>query len=161
MPDRAGPGDILVKVPGQAFADLSNAFPYDPAGDPCRVPQAYGVPKTTSTGVAPTLVWEGLPSAAIGSMRIGTDGGIPGASGVLLSGSTRNTHPLAGGTLWVGGALRRERAFAFEPDGSIRVGIPIPPSVVGTTRHFQIWFVDAGDAFGVGLTDALTVGFCP
>lgn len=161
VPDRAGAGDLLVKVPGQAYADLSNAFPYDPAGDPCRAPETYGVPKTSSAGVDPILVWEGLPSAAVSAMSIGTDGGIPGAMGFLLSGTTTAARPLGGGTLWVGGALRRVAAFAFEPDGSVRIPVAVSPALVGTTRHFQIWFVDAADPQGVGLSDALTVTFCP
>ena len=41
---------------------------------------------------------------------------------------------------------------------SAALGDPITP---GTTRYYQLWFLDSGDPFGVGVSNAVSVTFCP
>lgn len=159
VPLDAGPGDIIVRRPGNANEDLSNAIPYAPERTPCQAPVRVGTPKTTSAGTEPFLTIEGVPSAARQRIRLGTDGGLPTGTGILFSGPATASRPFAGGTIHVAAPYRREAAFSFS-NSTTRVVVPVDPSLIGTTRVYQLWFVDPGDPFGVGLSDALAVTFC-
>jgi hypothetical protein len=154
-------GDVFVHVPGLGNASLSNAFPFDPQLPPCPPILAYGTPKTTSQGGVPALFWSGRATQRTNDFRIGTAGGFPDRPGFLLMGSGRAATPFQGGTLWIAPPIRRAARFQFDFFGGVDLAIPVTPQLVGTTRTFQIWFQDPGDPFGVGLSDALEVAFCP
>jgi hypothetical protein len=161
VPAAALPGDVLVRVPGSRGAALSNAYPFDPAQASCPLPVVYGTPKTTSQGTLPALATSGRPRLAVNDFAIETGGGIPGVSGVLFSGAHANAAPFQGGTLYVSRPLRREVPFVFDFLGGVSIPIPVTPQLIGQTRCYQLWFQDAGDPFGVGLSNAVQVTFCP
>jgi hypothetical protein len=160
-PAGAAAGDVLVHVPGTSGATLSNAFPYEPGQPSCPPIQTYGTPKPTSIGTLPALYWTGRASATTNDLVIGTAGGVPGSACVLFCGQQSASTPFQGGTLYVGGPLRRYAARTLDFVGGVEYSIPITPALVGTRRYFQLWFADAGDAFGVGLSDGLQLYFCP
>ncbi|MBL8862813.1 MAG: matrixin family metalloprotease [Planctomycetes bacterium] len=161
VPSAAAPGEVLVRVPGTSGAALSNAFPFDPAREPCPPPLLYGTAKTTSQGSPAELFVQGRAVIGFDDLQIGTGLGIPGASGILFSGGTAAAAPFQGGTLLVQRPLRRERSFQFDFLGGVTLPLSITPALLGTTRHYQLWFQDPGDAFGVGLTNAVRVTYCP
>jgi hypothetical protein len=161
IPSDAGPGDILVKLPGSGHADLSNAFPFDPALQHCAGVVTYGVAKTTSQLAVPNLYSYSWPSATLNDFRIGTYGGIPNSLGILFSGPGAQSRALMGGTLLVAPPIYREQVFHFGMFGWTELPIQVDPQMAGTTRHYQIWFLDSGDPWGIGLTDGMKVDFCP
>jgi hypothetical protein len=152
---------VLVRVPGSSGASLSNAFPFDPAQPPCVAPLVYGTAKTTSQGTVPALDVQGRASLAVNDFAIGTSGGIANAPGILLSSPGQGFRPFAGGTILLSNPIRRESQFVFDFLGSVYLPIALTPSMVGQTRCYQLYFQDAGDAWGVGLSDAVRVTFCP
>ena len=161
IPINAGPGDLLVKLAGNTHADLSNAFPFDPALQHCPGVVSYGTPKQTSQFSLPQLYTQSWPSATLNDFKLGTYGGIPSAFGILFSGPSAQSRAFQGGTLLVGPPIKREQFFQFDSSGWIELPIAVDSAMAGTTRHYQIWFHDLGDAWGIGLSDAVQVGFCP
>lgn len=160
LPAGVGAGDVVVRIPGSDGAALSNAFPFDPANDPCRTPESYGVAKTTSTGGQVLLSWSGFPSASTGDFAITATGGPPNAVGVLFYGAGEAASPFMGGTLNVAPPYVRARPMRFNFLGSAGASVPVDASLEGRTRWYQLWFPDANDPFGVGLSDGLRVTFC-
>ncbi|MFN0242017.1 MAG: matrixin family metalloprotease [Planctomycetota bacterium] len=161
IPALAANGDLLVKVPGSGNADLSNAFPFDAQVEPCRVPKVYGQAKLTSLATLPLLRPHGRPRVSTPGFELKLAGAIPGARAVLFYGQTSASLPFQGGTLLVGGAQVRAGRAIVDPLGSARFPIAVEAALVGTTRYYQARFVDAADAFGVGLSDGVEVTFCP
>ncbi len=161
IPPEAGPGDVFVKVPGSSGDALSNAFPFDPGLDFCPGAQLYGTPKPNSGFGVPALFTTGLPSATWNDFRIGTAGGLPNQLGVLFHGPARAERPFLGGTLYVAAPRVRDRVFQFDFTGYVELDVPVTPAMVGTQRCYQLWYVDPGDPFGAGLSDAVAVTFCP
>lgn len=161
LPPEAGPGDVLVKVPGSAGSALSNAFPFDPSLDFCPGAVQYGVPKPNSGFSVPALFTGGLPSATWNDFTIGTAGGLPNQLGVLFHGPARAERPFLGGTLYVDAPRVRDQVFQFDFTGYVELAVPVTPAMVGTQRCYQIWYVDPADPYGAGLSDAVAVTFCP
>lgn len=161
IPAGAIAGDVAVRVPGTAGDALSNAFPFDPTREPCPKTLVYGAAKTTSLGLLPELAAQGRAVVGFDDLVIGTANGIPNARGILFSGGHATAAPFFGGTLLVQRPLRRERAFTFDFLGGVALPLPVAPHLLGQTRHYQLWFLDAGDAFGVGLSNAVRVTYCP
>lgn len=161
LPPLAGAGDVLVKIPGEDGSALSNAFPFDPTAPPCPEPAVYGTAKLTSLATSPDLVTTGSPHLVTNDFTIGTFGGIPDAPCLLFSGSNADSTPWMGGTLYVARPLQRQAAKQFDFVGSVLVPVPIDAAMVGTTRYYQLWFQDPGDPFGVGVSNAIAVTFCP
>jgi hypothetical protein len=161
LPILAAAGDVLVKGAGSGDASLSNAYPFDPSGSPCPTPELYGTAKLTSQGTSPTLFTTGSPHLVTGDFNIGTLGGFPDALCVLFHGSAAGATPWMGGMLYVAGPLQREPRAQFDFVGGVLVPIPIDASMIGTTRYYQLWFQDPGDPFGVGISNAVAVTFCP
>lgn len=56
IPGNAGPGDVLVQKNGSSHSSLSNAWPFDPAGNP---------PAPTLTGITPLTVPQINPTAPL------------------------------------------------------------------------------------------------
>lgn len=161
IPPLALAGDVFVHVPGTSGDTLSNAFPFDPTMPPCPAPILYGTPKMTSQGTLPSLYVFGRPNASTNDFQIGTDGGISGATGILFSGGGLGSNAFFGGTLYVSRPYKRHSSFVFDFLGGTAVSVPVTPAMIGTTRFFQMWFQDAGDPFGVGLSNGVQVTFCP
>jgi hypothetical protein len=161
IPAEAGPGDLLVLTPASSHAALSNPFPFDPDLQHCPDVIAYGTAKLTSQFSSPELYTTNWPSATLNDFRIGTYGGIPNAFGILFSGPSPQSRAFQGGTLLVGPPIRREQFFHFDFFGWAELSIPIDPAMAGTTRCYQIWFQDPGDPWGIGITNAIQVTYCP
>ncbi|MCY2961899.1 MAG: matrixin family metalloprotease [Planctomycetota bacterium] len=161
IPVAALAGDVLVRVPGTSGAALSNAFPFDPARPPCPPVLIYGTAKTTSLGAPANLFAQGRAIVGIDDLVIGTSDGIANAPGILFSGGGATAAPFFGGTLLVNRPLRREGSFTFDFLGGVVLPLPVTPQLVGQTRHYQLWFQDSGDPFGVGLSNAVRVTYCP
>jgi hypothetical protein len=66
-----------------------------------------------------------------------------------------------GGSLLVAPPIQREQVFHFGMFGWAELSIQVDPQMAGSTRYYQIWFLDSGDPFGIGLTDGMQVDFCP
>ena len=161
IPAAAGPGDVLVKRPGLDHAALSNPFPFDPQREPCASPNAYGAAKTTSFGSIPNLGASGYGSAVTDDLVLEVYGGTMNGLGILFSGPAPMSQPRFGGTIHVAPPYVREALFQFSFVGMAELPVAADPALLGTTRYYQVWFQDAGDAFGVGLTNGLEVPFCP
>ena len=161
LPPAAGKGDVLVRRPGAGGAALSNAFPFDPALPPCPPATTYGAAKPNSQGSLPAISFTGRPTLRTDDLVILMDGGIPDRPGFLLSSAASAAIPFQGGTLWLALPIRREAHVQLDFFGGIAVAVPVTPALAGTTRYFQFWYEDPGDPFGVGLSDALAVAFCP
>jgi len=162
VPTEAGSGDLLVRTPGDTGDRLSNAYPIDLVLGDCPLVEIYGNPKLNSSAGEAKLRYFGSPSATYDDFELRVDGGgIPGATGILFHGQTEAATPFMGGTLYSAGPFVRDRYFQFDAQGSMRLRVPVSAGMVGQTRHYQVWYADAGDAFGVGLSDALRATFCP
>jgi hypothetical protein len=161
LPTDAGPGDVLVKRPGLDHAALSNPFPFDPDREPCASPTAFGSSKTTSFGSTPTLSARGYPSAVTDDLVLDVYNGTMNGMGILFSGPAPMSLPLFGGTIHVAPPFVREAWFPLNFVGFAEIPISVDPALVGSTRYYQAWFTDPGDAYGVGLTNGLEVRFCP
>lgn len=161
IPAFAGAGDVLVKNAGNDGMALSNAFPFDPTQSACPEPVFYGTAKTTSIGTLPSLATSGRPRASTNDFEISTNGGVPFANGILFYGSAPNSVPFLGGTLLVSRPLARNGMFQFDFVGDVQISVNVTAAMVGTTRCYQLWFQDAQASFGVGLSNAVQVAFCP
>ncbi|HIG11990.1 MAG TPA: matrixin family metalloprotease [Planctomycetes bacterium] len=164
IPAAAGAGDILVKIPGAAHGDLSGAFPFDPVLGYCPPIVSHGAGKTTSMGTTPTLTAYGTPSVFYSSASTGFGltalGGLPNAPGILFYGASAAARPFMGGTLYSNGPLVRDTSFTFGFFGDLSIALGVDPATIGTTRIWQLWFRDTGDAFGVGLSNGVEVTYC-
>ena len=159
-PAAAGPGDLLVRVPGSSGAALSNAFPFAPGENPCYAPKAYGTGKTTSSGSVATIDWTGSTSVAQNGFQVTAHGLPAGQGGVVFWGAAPQSTPFLGGHLLVQGPLQRGPKFTTDLFGFASVPIPLDPSWVDVTLYVQCWFSDPADPAGAGTTSALAVTFC-
>ena len=162
VPAGADSGDLLVRVPGATGASLSNSWPIDLVLGECPLFESYGTPKINSLGNTVSLVPSGIPSVTYDSFRIDVPFGAPSnAPGILFYGSGQAALPFMGGTLYSSAPYVRDQTFLFGFFGDAQLPIATVPAMAGTKRYYQIWYQDAGDAFGVGLSDAVAVTFCP
>ena len=162
IPQMAGPGEILVRIPGDAPEHVSNAFPFDPAQDPPgSPPEVYGSGKVTSAGTEARLSWMSLPSLTTGTFRARIERGMPNRPSLLLSSATPDNLPFQGGTLLVAQPFLREQVFQLGFFGNLDLDIDVPPVAVGETRYYQVWFEDPADPFGSGLTNGLMITVLP
>lgn len=178
IPAGAGPGDVLVRVPGAPTgAILSNAFPLDPSG--CPPPAVYCTPKTSSQGCVPAISAVGTPSASAGSGFVIACDDVPsGMFGIFFySRDGAAALPFQGGTLCLSGALTRtpgqnsggtlppgsqcDGHYEFDFNAWIASGID-PLLGVDSTIWCQYWFRDPGFAppNASGLSDALAFLVC-
>jgi hypothetical protein len=162
LPAEAASGDLLVRVPGVTGDRLSNAHPFDALIGECPLYEVYGAAKVNSSGAKVELVPSGVPSATYDSFRIDVHLGGPSAgNGILFYGSAQAAWPFMGGTLYSSGPYTRDRYFQFGFFGEAYLPFTSTAAMAGSTRYYQIWYQDPGDAFGVGLSNAVAVTFCP
>ncbi|MDF1837192.1 MAG: matrixin family metalloprotease [Planctomycetota bacterium] len=160
FPASAKAGEVSVRLPGIANEDLSAPFPMDPLAEPTyNLPRAYGTSKTTSSGTVPSIQVTGVPSIQQGHFVLDLVGGPTFGNGIVLSAEARNQQPFFGGTLWIGGPIKRELVFNHQ-FGFARLQVPIPTGAIpGESRFYQLWFADAGDPNGVGLSHGVWVTY--
>jgi hypothetical protein len=161
LPAGAGPGDLLVKLPGTAHSALSNAFPFDPGADPCPGVKAYGTGKVSSAGQPAEIRAQGAPSLAAGSFRLELRDAPSGEPAILFWGLQPQARPFYGGWLLVRGPLRRAARFNLDVFGFGSASVPITAPMVGLTRYYQYWFRDLNGPRKAGTSNALEVVFCP
>lgn len=141
--------------------------------DACA-PAPYCTSKTTSSGGLPLMRWKGLASAT-GSNDFhlwATD--LQGDElGMFLYSLAPDNSPFFGGTLCLGGSIRRTPVMPTGGDKGVCNGsldffmtqnfMAARGLTPGTLVHAQAWFRDSlhPDGTGVGLTDAITFTICP
>jgi len=69
--------------------------------------------------------------------------------------------PFAGGELLMRAPFHRLPLEQLDWLGSAHVDVPIDASMVGTTRYYQVWYLDPGDPWGIGLSEGLEVTIYP
>lgn len=134
-------------------------------------PQGECQPKPTSIGCTPTLGWTGFPAVTTSNeFRIHAVDLLNRKPALLFYGFAPSSVPFQGGTLCVAPPRNRipPALTGGSPSGSdctgsldidfhARIQSGSDPSLQkGTQVHTQAWFRDPGDAFGAGLTDALS-----
>ncbi len=176
VPQDAGPGDVLVKVPGSQGSALSNAFPIDLQG--CHPPLPYCSAKVNSLGCYPSTTFAGKPSAgSAGGFVISTGNVLNQANGLYFySQSGPAATPFLGGTLCVALPLSRMDVlnsagnpppfhdctgiFAVDFNSWVHSGVD-PSLVAGSEVWIQNWSRDPADPFSVNLSAALEIQLCP
>lgn len=165
VPAGAGAGDVFVKSgAGNTHADLSNGWPYDPsAGSPCNPPVSYCTAKTLSTGGIASAGWSGTNSLSVDDFHVLCFNGVPNKTGVPYYSSTQAAIPFQGGFLCAQPPVLRGAPFNFDITGYIDIAWPITAQMVGTTENIGFWFRDPQnpDGTNVGLSDAISVTYCP
>lgn len=141
----------------------------------CGPIEAYCDGKLSSQGCQPRIASAGQPSVSgAEAFAVVATGLTTGAPGTLIWGSGADAQPFVGGLLCVAAPFARTapalavdlpgavpgcsggQSFPFDAAWMAAQGI-----AAGTTVHAQ-WIVrDPGDAFGIGLSDALRFTACP
>jgi hypothetical protein len=163
VPASAGPGDVLVKNgAGGGHANLSNAYPFDPAA--VCTPVVYCTAKVNSLGLVPQIGWTGEPKLTTGNFALTCfNGGLGGQPGVFFwSDNGASSQPFQGGFLCTQPPVLRSAVHFYDVFGFVAVPVSVGVLDVGITRRFQFWFRDPDhpDMTSVGLSDALEVVFC-
>lgn len=172
VPPGAGPGDVLVRNPGDGHASLSNAWPSDLVAT-CPAPLAWGPTSPNSAGSGALIDAGGSASVAAADMTLSVIGCPAGAFGLFFYGSEAADQPLGDGRLLVGGesaGLLRLPALQTDGVGAATQGVPFaapqqsfgPAALVaGSSWNFQFWYRDpAAGGAGFNLSNGLLVGFC-
>jgi len=175
-PAAAGPGDVLVRVPGAGGATLSNAWPVDPGA--CATPTSYCSAQVNSLGCASAIDSRGSPSASAGSGFVVAVRHLRNnAPGLFFYGKTGPTEqPLLGGALCAlpplmrttpgstGGtpppALDCSGALTLDFNAWVAAGSD-PGLVAGCEVFVQAWSRDPAHSTGSNLSDALAFRLCP
>jgi hypothetical protein len=158
LPAGAGPGDVLVRLPGGAFDRLSNVFPFDPAREPWSPPRAYGPAGLSSAGTEVRLATSGLPSATAGTFQLVLSGGPVTGRALVFSGPRAERSTGRFGQLLIGGPWVREANVDLFL-GAAEATLHVPVAAVGATRFYQVLVLDAASPSGGVFSDALQVEF--
>ncbi len=170
VPVGAGPGDLLVRIPGAGHDRLSNAYPFAPdTGPPCFPP--WNTCFTSPNSVDPVgaiMGYAGSQSVANNDFILIASGCPPGAAGIFYYGANETFATFGNGFRCVaspvfrtailnvnifGDAVRALNLNSLPPGGQINSG---------DTKYFQFWYRNpAGGGAGFNLSDALGVPFCP
>ena len=177
LPPGAGPGDVLVRLPGTGGAALSNAFPLDAGG--CTPPLAYCTAQTGAAGCTATIGSGGTPSASAGAgFAIRAQGVRNHVFGLLFYGKTGPVAvPFGGGWLCAQPPLVRTQARSsggtpppaidcsgsFVLDFNAWIASGSDPALGSGQEVFCQWWSRDPDAQPPGstLTDALGFVVCP
>ncbi len=125
-------------------------------------PVVYGTAKTTSTGLVPTMIWNGFPSAAENDFGISITEAEPNKNGIFFYGTNgRKNMPFKGGLMLVEGPLKRTSLMTTDAEGSLNLPIAIDASMIGEQRNYQFWFRDPASPKPYGLSDAIEIVFWP
>ncbi len=131
-------------------------------GTSCDAPLYYGLGKIASSGERPYLIALGEPAVSGSGLAFELRDATLLSACVLIHGAAPGFEPFLGGTLWIAPDA------AFRPSvtdrhGTARFAPPLVPALAGTTRTFQVLFRDAAhlDGTGVGLSNAVSVTYCP
>jgi hypothetical protein len=126
----------------------------------CGAPATYCTPKMTSTGSLPMIGSTGQPKLSTNNFALTVVAAIGSQPAVSIHSAGQAATPFQGGTLCLAAPVIRSAPVTTDVFGFATIAVPIDPTMPGTTRHYQWWFRDPGDAFGTGLSNAATVTFC-
>lgn len=160
IPLAAGPGDVLVRRAGNAFSDLSNAFPFDPTQNPCPANLAYGTGTNTLFGQA-RLFWSGQPSLTTQDFAFQMLGMPASQTGLMIWSTAPTDLPFLGGSLLVAPPVHRGPAFTTDFVGFASLPFAVPASLVDETIYWQAWFPNPFSPAGAGVSNGLRISFCP
>ncbi len=131
-------------------------------GQGCIDPISYCVGKLTSAGAVPSLRFQGATSASLPNFEIEMLEVASLKPGLLLrSTGGQNATPFMGGTLCIQPPIVRCASFVADYFGYAVVPLTITPAMVGQTWCLQAWFRDPPSSFGIGLSNAMQIKFCP
>jgi hypothetical protein len=170
VPAGAGPGDVLVRIPGTTNDKLSNAWPFTPNTDPiCPVTSnvCFAAPNTVSP-FGSLMSSLGSQQMSQNNFQLLASDLPPGTSGLFYFGNTEVQVAFGNGYRCVGSPVLRlpviqasifgDAAWLLDFNSGPALGNITP----GSVKYFQFWYrnVAAGGA-GFNLSDALRVPFCP
>jgi hypothetical protein len=131
-------------------------------GQGCLDPLAYCAGKLTSQGSLPNVGTTGAPSLALQNFVLELREAVANRPGLLLvSTSGPAATPFSGGTLCLQPPVTRYGSFLTDLFSYAAVPVTVTPGMVGITWYTQAWFRDPAASFGVGLSNALQIRFCP
>ena len=107
------------------------------------------------------LTTSDFPSLAEEDFKIYAGGGISYSWGWFFWSDQAGSVPFAGGELLMRPPYHRLKYVTFNILGMAEAQVSIEASMVGTTRYYQVYYHDAGDPTGVGLSEGLEVLFYP
>ncbi len=130
---------------------------------PCDPPVIYCTGKVNSIGTTPAIGFVGTPSLGTNSFQLTLANSVPFNQGIYFWGPGAQSVPFFNGTLCVAPPVVRSGLLFADAAGAIVTPIPITVPEVGVARFFQFWLRDPAhpDGTGVGLSNALSLIFCP
>jgi Matrixin len=175
-PPSAGPGDVLVRIPGTSGASLSNAFPI--ALGTCSEPVVYCTAQTNSLGCLSAISSSGSPSASAGSGFVIEASNLRNVvPGIFFYGKTGPTGmPMLGGFLCASPPLVRTPGQSsggtlpptLDCTGQLSIDFNAwiaagsdPGLVAGQNVFVQAWSRDPAHPSGSNLTNAVGFMVCP
>jgi hypothetical protein len=140
------------------------------------LPTSYCTAKLNSQGCLPAISSSGVPSASgTPPFPIVASSVINQTVGILIYGHQAAATPFQGGTLCIGGAVKRTPgqasggsaagvdctgSFSFDFNAFIAQGVDPLLSVPGQQVNAQYWSRDVAASFGSSLSDALQFAIC-
>ena len=134
-----------------------------PSATSCPAPAPYCQGKVNSAGTVCQLSASGAPTLSGGAFAIAFQGGLPGNLAFFAwSGAGSSSAPFQGGTLCIAQPFTRQQRFTMDGLGGGLQPVTITPSMVGTTRWYQLFYRDAAhpDGTGWGMSNGIEVRFC-
>lgn len=165
-PVLAGPGDVLVKIPGTAASTLSNAWPVNPV---TALPTSYCSTSPNSYDPFGAFIgYAGSTSISSNNFTLITTSVPPSTNGIYYYGHNQTSSTFGNGTRCIGSPVFRlpiTQANSFaETVYQINFLTPPPGGAItaGSNWNFQLWYRNpAGGGAGFNLSDGLNVTFCP
>lgn len=129
--------------------------------DLLEFPFRYGDAKVNSVGGLAEVSFVGFPSLTTDDFIVLGDGALPNTTVMIFWSNSPAQTPFLGGQLLLGPPLHRTAMQQVGWFGSAELPVTVEPSMVGTRRYYQYWYLDPADPFGAGLSNALEVLFHP
>lgn len=145
---------------GKSRPLLMRAGSIDLGAPSCNAPVLYGLAKRLSNGRTPALSSSGSPSVSGPGLQLHVVSGMPNQLALALWSPVSASLPFNGGTLYLGNPTQRLPAITLGATGTGTIPVPLAPGMAGSARNYQVVMRDPGDAFGIGLTNAVHVDFC-
>ena len=129
----------------------------------CSPPTTFCTAKQNSLGSMPAIGFNGEATVAPSGFEVTLSFGVPNKTTVIFWGAGPDNLPFMGGTLCVTLPLQRGDTLTTDILGAATWPLDLSLKTAGTSESYQVWFRDPQDptGFGVGLSDGLTVTYCP
>ena len=165
-PTTAGPGDLLVKIPGAANSTISNPWPVNPQS--ATAPQSYCSSSPNSVDPFGAIMgWAGSTIRSNNNFTLTTTSVPPNAACLYYFGPNQAFTAFGNGFRCVGSPVTRFPVMNASPFGDASYTLNFNSGAASTipansTRNFQLWYRNpAGGGAGFNLSDGLSVVFCP